>query len=458
MSLFTDTAPLDDTDSQPDSIIGRTPPQNLPAEQAVIGAMLLSKDAITEVSDILTGEDYYRGAHQTLHNVILDLYRRGEPADPFTVEAALGPAELARVGGPGYLHTCISVTPTAANAGYHAAIVKAAAKLRDVIETGTKLVQSGYAAAADDADDVIDHAAGLLQKLTTKSATTAVSREKPLDEVLDNTMAAYFAPAGLQLPLPYRDLAEQAPMERTDLVVIAASPGMGKTTVLVDIARCVALQNDRPVLVGSMEMPHTQIGQRILCAEAQVDMKRFRQRVLNRDEMGRIDKAIQEIHRKPLRIDDSPRVPVSRMRTRLRQMQAMDMLPDLYICDYLQIAKAEAEAGANRTNQVDKIAMDLKEMAQEFEIVVIAAAQLNRKVAERPDKVPMMSDLRESGGIEQNANMVLLLHREDYYEKESPRAGELDLIIAKNRMGTTGTVTVAFKGHYASAADMNASL
>jgi replicative DNA helicase len=456
MSLFTDTTPTDEPTNQ-DGPIERTPPQNLLAEQAVIGAMLLSKDAITEVSDILTAEDYYRGAHQAIHCVILDLYRRGEPADPFTVEAALDPAELVRIGSRSYLHTCISATPTAANAGYHAEIVKAVAKLRDVIETGTKLVQAGYTAAADDADEVIDHAAGLLQKLT-KSATTAVSREKPLDEVLDNTMASYFAPAGLQLPLPYRDLAEQAPMERTDLVVIAASPGMGKTTVLVDIARCVALRNDRPVLVGSMEMPHTQIGQRVLCAEAQVDMKRFRQRVLDKEEMGRIDKAIQEIHRKPLRIDDSPRVPVSRMRTRLRQMQAMDMLPDLYICDYLQIAKAEAEAGANRTNQVDKIAMDLKEMAQEFEIVVIAAAQLNRKVAERPDKVPMMSDLRESGGIEQNANMVLLLHREDYYEKESPRAGELDLIIAKNRMGTTGTVTVAFKGHYASAADMNAGI
>jgi replicative DNA helicase len=455
VTLFDDTDTLTEPASNP---IDRTPPQNVAAEQAVIGAMLLSKDAITEVADILSAEHYYRGAHQLLHRIILDLYQRGEPADPFTVESALDPAELARIGGRSYLHTCVNATPTAANAGYHADIVKATAMLRDVIETGTKLVQSGYTAASDDAEAVLDHAASLLQKLTATSSTTAVSREKPLDEVLDNTMAAYFAPATAQLPLPYKDLADMAPMERTDLVVVAASPGMGKTTVLVDFARCAALENDRRVLVGSMEMPHTQIGQRILCAEAKVDMKRFRRRDLDKDEMRRVDDAIQRIHRKSLRIDDSPRVPVSRMRTRLRQMQAVDMLPELYIVDYLQIAKAEAEAGANRTNQVDKIAMDLKELAQEFEIVVVAAAQLSRKVADRPDKVPMMSDLRESGGIEQNANIVLLLHREDYYDKESSRAGELDLIVAKNRMGTTGTVTVAFKGHHASAADMGAGV
>jgi replicative DNA helicase len=434
----------------------RTPPQNIPAEQAVIGAMLLSKDAITEVADILTAEHYYRGAHQLLHRVILDLYQRGEPADPFTVASALDPAELARIGGRSYLHDCVNATPTAANAGYHANIVKATATLREVIEAGTKLVQSGYAAASDDADEVLDHAASLLHKLTTAtSSTTAVSREKPLDEVLDNTMAAYFNPGDGSLPIPYADLAELAPVEKTDLVVVAASPGMGKTTVMTDWARCVSIANDGRTLIGSMEMPHTQIGQRIICAEAGVNLKRFRARVLNRDEMQQVDDAIQRIHLKRLRVDDSPRVPVSRMKTRLRQLEAIGELPDLYVVDYLQIAKAEAEAGASRVTQVDSIAVGLKELAQEFQIVVVAAAQLNRQVAQRPDKVPMMSDLRESGGIEQNANVVILLHREDYYEKESPRAGELDLIVAKNRMGTTGTATVAFKGHLAHACDMN---
>ncbi|MCX4750954.1 replicative DNA helicase [Kitasatospora sp. NBC_01287] len=449
MTLF-DTEPADAVAQS----IERVSPQNIPAEQAVIGAMLLSKDAITEVVDILTAEDYYRGAHQLLHRTIVGLYQRGEPADPFTVQNALDANDLVRVGGVNYLFTCSNSAPTAASAGYYADIVKAQATLRAIVDTGTSLVQAGYASAGGDAEEVLDHAAGLLQKLTATSSTTAVSREKPLHEVLDNTMAMYFNPGDGSLPIPYADLAELAPVEKTDLVVVAASPGMGKTTVMTDWARCVSIANDGRTLVGSMEMPHTQIGQRIICAEAKVNLKRFRARCLDDDEMHRVAMAIQRIHAKQLRIDDSPRVPVSRMKTRLRQMQAVGELPDLYVVDYLQIAKAEAEAGANRTTQVDSIAVGLKELAQEFEIVVVAAAQLNRQVSQRPDKVPMMSDLRESGGIEQNANVVILLHREDYYEKTSPRAGELDLIVAKNRMGTTGTATVAFKGHLAHACDL----
>lgn len=433
----------------------RKPPQDIFAEQCVIGGMLLSKDAITEVTEIIGPGDYYRPAHETIHRAILDVYGRGEPVDRVTVAAELSKTGLTReAGGDDYLSQCLSVTPTAANAGYYAEEVLRTAILRRIIGAGTELVGIGFKPGAGPANEALDRAASVLQSLTATVGASMTSREKSLKEVLAATMANYEADNGNYLPLPYKDLAARVPMEPGDFVVVAASPGTGKTTILMDMARCLSIRHGRRSFFGSMEMPHTQLGQRILCAEARVDLNHFRTRTLSEEERARIDRARARIENHPLTIDDSTAVPVSRMRTRLRQLQAADQLPELYIVDYLQIAKAEAKAGTNRTGEVDQLARDLRNLAMDFGIVVVAAAQLNRQTTTRADKVPQLSDLRESGGIEQACTIALLADRPEVYDKETPRAGEIDIHIAKNRMGSQGVVTLAYQGYLCRATDM----
>jgi replicative DNA helicase len=445
-------APPDEQD------LGRVPPQDIDAEQSVLGSELLSPNAVSTVVDrIGNGEAFYRPAHTTIHRAIVALWRAGQRADPITVTDALrASGDLQRVGGPAYIHELVDSVPTAANADYYAEIVHRCYQLRTVIEAGTRLVQMGFAAARqqEDTATVVEQAVVELQKLATAAAGDGNGREWGMDKVVEATLEAYYGETAQALPVPWTDLSVMAPMEPGELVVIAAPPGMGKTVALVDIARHAAIQHGRRILISSMEMSHVQIGQRILAAEAKVGLHNLRQKTLDQWGQKRLDEAAARILAAPMRIDDTPAVPVSQWRTRLRQMKAERVLPDGLMIDYLQIAKAEAKANANRTGEVDQLARDLKSLAQEFQIVVVAAAQLSRKVADRPDKKPMMSDLRESGGIEQNASIVILLHREDYYDKTSPRSGEMDMIVAKNRQGPTGTITVAFKSYQATAVDM----
>lgn len=438
-------------------LLERVPPHNTTAEQAVIGGMISSRTAILDAIEIMDGPDFYHPAHETIFSAILMLYALGQPVDPITLVAQLRKnGDLERVGGPPYVHTCVTAIPTAANTGYYAEIVRDLALLRRVIETGTGLVQLGFEARAspDQAASILDAAASRLQALTAGAAARGESREWLLDRIIEDVLTDYDHPSGDNLPLPWKDLEEKAPMEQGDFVVVAARPAMGKTLVLLEIARHVAIRHGRGALVASMEMSHRQMGQRILVAEANVSLQRFRARELDPSEREAVDIAAGQILAAPLRIDDTPAVPISKWRARLRQLQADGKLPAVLIVDYLQIAKAETASGTNRTGEVDSLAAGLKALAQEFQIVVIAAAQLNRKVEERQDKTPNLSDLRESGAIEANANIVVLLNRPDYYEPESQRAGEIDLIIGKNRMGTTGVVTCAFQGRKARVVDM----
>jgi replicative DNA helicase len=432
----------------------RIPPQDIPAEQATLGGMMLNADAITEVCDLLQPADYYRPAHELIHNAILALYRSGEPADPITVTDELTKrGELRRAGGPGYVSALASQVPTSANAGYYAEIVRERAVLRRLVEAGTRIAGMGYAAEGDP-EELLDAAAAELQHLTEGMRRAADDREKNLDQMLDEYLQDYDAGVIDALPLPYADLDAVLRAEPGDFLVVAARPGIGKTVVLMDVACHVAIKNGMRVIVSSMEMSHKQLTQRILAAQAKVPLHHLKERTVTDDERRRLDKAVAKMAGSPLLVDDTPAATISKLRARLRRAAARGETPALLIVDYLQIMKAETKAGTNRTGEVDSLARGLKELAQEFRMVVIAAAQLNRQVEQRVDKTPTLADLRESGSIEAEANAVVLLNRPDAYEKESPRAGELDLILAKNRQGATATVTVAFQGHYARAVDM----
>jgi replicative DNA helicase len=445
--------PTDQQDQGPDDI-EKAPPQNIHAEQCTLGGMLLSPDAITEVTDTLQPADYYRPAHELVHNAILDLYRRGEPADPITVAGELTKrGELARIGGASYLHTLVNTVPTAANAHYYAAIVRERAVLRRLAEAGTRIASMGYNGKGDP-EELLDAAVSELQTLTDGMRRAADEREKTLDQMLDEYLQDFDAGVTDALPLPYTDLGASLRAEPGDFIVVAARPGIGKTVVLMDIARHVAIGNKLRVIVSSMEMSHKQLTERIVAAEAKVPLHHLKERTVSDEDRTKLNKAVARIAGSPLIVDDTPAAPLSKLRARLRKAAARGETPALLVIDYLQIMRAEVKVGTNRTGEVDSLARGLKVLAQEFRMVVIAAAQLNRQVEQRIDKTPTLADLRESGSIEAEANAVVLLNRPDAYEKESPRAGELDLILAKNRQGATGSVTVAFQGHYARAVDM----
>jgi replicative DNA helicase len=439
----------------------RSPPADIDAEQAVLGSMMLARTAVLDVVDVIDGikQPFYKPAHETVFDTMLALYANGQPLDPITVTNQLTQqGDLERVGGHAYIHHLINCVPTAAHASHYAEILRDKALLRAVIQTGTGLVQMGYQAQAnhDTAAQIVDTAAANLQELTAAAKGGNDSREWLLDRVVDAVIDEYDNPCDDVLPLPWADLQSVAPMEPGDLVVVAGRPAMGKSLVLLGIGRHVSIKHRRGCLISSMEMSHIQMGQRLVAAEAHVPLHHLRARTLDRQQYAAVREARDRIRRSPLRMDDTPAVPVSKWRRRLRQLQAKDELPAALIVDYLQIAKAETKA-QNRVIEVDSIAVGLKALAQEFKIVVIAAAQLNRVSEHRTDKTPTLSDLRESGGIENNANIVILLHREDYYDRESPRAGEFDFIVAKNRMGHNATVTAGWQGHYAQIVDMEAA-
>jgi replicative DNA helicase len=444
--------------TEDDATHDRTPPQDIQAEQSVLGGMMLSAGAIAEVLDVpLTAADFYRPAHETIFATILDLNGRGEPADVVTVAAELMRlGDIARVGGAPYLHTLINAVPTAANAGYYADIVKERAILRRLGEAGTRIVQMSYSTDGTDIAAIVDRAAADIQAVIGAQAgdedmaPTSVDAESFLDDLLDGEEQNF-------LPLPYADLADCAPIEGGELVTVAGAPGMGKSVVLLDMARHAALKCGLPVLYVSIEMPRKQLLQRMYAAEARVPQDRLRSRRdserLSDEDMVRVWKAKDRIASVNLNLWTTGSVTVPALRTRLRRMQAQKALPAVVFIDYLQIMKVDRESG-NRTVDVSGLSGGLKRIAMDFNIPIIVGAQLNRNLEQRADKRPMLSDLRESGSIEQDSSVVVMLYRDDYYDRESPLAGEMDLLVRKNRMGTTANITVAFQGHYARAVDM----
>jgi replicative DNA helicase len=433
----------------------RTPPHDVAAEQCVLGGMLMSKDAISDVMETISAQDHYRPAHQLVHEAILELYGRGEPADAVTVSDLLGKrGELGRVGGGSYLHTLIASVPTAANAGYYARIVRERALLRRLVEVGTRIVQLGYAGDGD-ADELVDRAQAEVYGVTERRITEDyLSLSEIMPGALDEIEAIGSRGGGMTgVPTGFADLdALTNGLHAGQMIVIAARPAIGKSTLALDLARAAAVRHAQATVIFSLEMSRNEITMRLLSAEVRVPLHTMRTGQMGDEDWTRLARRMSEVVDAPLFIDDSPNMSMMEIRAKCRRLKQQHDLK-LVIIDYLQLMSSPRRV-ENRQQEVSEMSRSLKLLAKEIDVPVIAISQLNRGPEQRTDKRPLLSDLRESGSIEQDSDVVILLHREDAYERESPRAGEADLIVAKHRNGPTATVTVAFQGHYSRFVDM----
>jgi replicative DNA helicase len=435
----------------------RQPPQDLPAEQSVLGAVLLSKDAIADVVEVLKPDDFYRPAHQTIYECVLDLYGRGEPADPVTISAELERrGELLRIGGAPYLHTLIATVPTAANAGYYAEIVADRAILRRLVEAGTRIVQLGYhGAEGADTDDVVDRAQAAVYEVTDRRVTEDyVALEDVLQPTMDEIDAiASRGGVSFGVPTGFTDLDDVTNgLHAGQMIIVAARPGIGKSTLGLDFARNASVKHGLTSVVFSLEMSRTEIVMRMLSAEAKIRLADMRAGTMTDDDWTRLARRMSEISEAPMFIDDSPNMTIMEIRAKARRLKQRHDLK-LIILDYMQLMTSGKKV-ESRQQEVSEFSRQLKLLAKELEVPLVAISQLNRGPEQRTDKKPMLSDLRESGSLEQDADMVMLLSRPDAFERDDPRAGEADVILAKHRNGPTATITVAHQLHYSRFSDI----
>ena len=439
----------------PRKVNDRTPPQDMAAEQAVLGSMLISKDAIADVSETLRGADFYRPMHETIYDAIIDLYGRGEPADMVTVADELRrKAELDRIGGAPYLHTLASNVPIAANASYYGEIVREKSVLRRLVEAGTKIVQIGYAGEGE-VDNIVDEAQAEVFKLTDKRSGEDYSPLADImDGVLDEIEAISNREAGLYgVPTGFADFDELTNgFHGGQMIIVAARPAMGKSTLALDFCRAASIHNNLTSVFFSLEMSRSEITMRLLSAEAKVPLNHIRNGNMSDDDWNKLARKMGEVSSAPMFIDDSPNMTMMEIRSKARRLKQRHDLK-LIVIDYLQLMSSGKKV-ESRQLEVSEFSRQIKLLAKELEVPIIALSQLNRGSEQRSDKRPAVSDLRESGSLEQDADMVVLLHRDDVYEKESTRPGEADVIIAKHRNGPTRDLVVAFQGHYSRFVDM----
>ena len=434
----------------------RTPPQDVIAEQSVLGGMLLSKDAISDVVEILRERDFYRPAHELIYDAIVDLYGRGEPADPVTVSAELTKrGDLVRAGGAPYLHTLISSVPTAANAGYYAKIIRERAIMRRLVEAGTKIVQLGYTDEGE-VDDAVDQAQAEVYAVTERrESEDYVQLSELLPAAYDEIEKISSGVAGEGVKTGFKDLdALTNGFHPGNMIVLAARPAVGKSTLGLDIARYASIHKRETSVIYSLEMSRSEITMRMLSAEARVPLNNIRSGQLGEEEWAKMARRMGEISDAPLFIDDSPNLSLMEIRAKSRRLKQRHDLK-LIVIDYLQLMTSGKRV-ENRQQEVSEFSRQLKLLAKELNVPVVAISQLNRSPEQRSDKKPMLSDLRESGSIEQDADVVILLHREDLYDSQN-RSGEADLIVAKHRNGPTRTITVSAQLHLARFTDMAAN-
>ncbi len=428
----------------------KIPPQNIEAEQSVLGGVLIEPDALSRVLEIMRGPDFYREAHQKIFTAMVDMYQKGTPVDLITLsEHLLSRNQMEAVGGAAYLASLADAIPSAVNIEVYARIVRDKATLRRLISLSAEIASKSYRFSGD-VEDILDQAEKSIFEISEDKITPHVY---PLSEVIKDSFRTieelYDRKERVSgVPTGFINLDQYTSgLQPSDLIIVAGRPSMGKTAFALDMARNAATQAEIPVLIFSLEMSRQQLATRMLCSEARVDAHRLRSGYIGERDWPRLTSAAGVLSEAPIFIDDSAAMSVLQMRAKARRLKA-DRGLGLVVVDYLQLMSGRA--GADRREQeISEISRSLKALAKELHLPVIALSQLNRKVEDRTDKRPVMADLRESGAIEQDADVILFIYRDEMYDENSKHKGIAEIIIGKQRNGPSGVrVNLAFLNQY----------
>src|SRR4051794_14470503 len=426
------------------------PLQNLDAEESVLGAMMLSESAIEATSNEIDAGDFYRESHAKIYRAALELYQQGQPVDAITVADKLDErGELEEVGGKQRIHEIATLVPATSNARHYARIVREMATLRGLTVVGEGIQRLGWDRPGE-APELVDRAEQMVFDLAQHRIRGSFEHIEVLVKESFEQITRMYEQGGEMTGTPtgFRDLDQlTAGLQPGNLVVIAGRPSMGKSAFALGIASNLALQHETPVAVFTLEMSKLETAQRLMCAEGRVELQRLRTGRLTQDDWPRLVKACDALTKAPIYVDDTRLTTMLEIRGKCRRLKAREPKLGLILIDYLQLMTSGAQA-ENRVQEVSQISRSLKMLAGDLEVPVVALSQLSRGVESRTDKRPLLSDLRESGSIEQDADLVMFLYRDEYYNENTDRPGEADLLIAKHRNGGLGDVPLTFQGEY----------
>lgn len=439
-------------------MIERIPPQNLEAEQAVLGGMLIEREAISKVAEFLRSEDFYREAHRLIFGAMQELFNKNEPVDLVTVTEYLRKSDkLENAGGIAYITSLANSVPTAANIIYHGKIVEEKSLLRQLINSATNIAGMGYE-ASEEVANILDKAEKMILEVSGRKIGGDFTPIKSIIfDAFGKIEQLYASKGGITgLASGFKDLDRlTSGLQASDLILVAARPSMGKTAFTLNIASNVAIREKQAVAFFSLEMSKEQLVQRMLCAEASIDSQRLRIGELEDRDWSKLISAADRLSSAPIFIDDTAGITVMEMRSKARRLKIEHDLK-LIIIDYLQLMQGSGgKGGENRQQEISEISRSLKALAREINVPVIALSQLSRSVESRQVKKPMLSDLRESGSLEQDADIVAFLYREDYYNPDTENKNITEVIIAKHRNGPVDTVQLFFHKQFTKFSDLS---
>ncbi|HSO02611.1 MAG TPA: replicative DNA helicase, partial [Gaiellaceae bacterium] len=436
------------------------PPQNLEAEESVLGAMLLSPVAVGTVSEILDAADFYRESHAKVYRGALALWAKGEPVDAITLVDSLEErGELEQVGGRARIHELAALVPATANAAHYARIVREMATLRGLVRAGSEIARLGQERPGE-TTDLVDRAEQIVFDLAQQRVTSDFAHiEGLLKESFERIMHLYEAGADVTgIPTGFKELDKlTSGFQPGNLIVIAARPSMGKSALALQMAQNLAVRNDIPVALFTLEMSKSEVTQRMMCSEAKVESQSLRTGKLKPEDWPRLTAACDKLMKAPIWVDDTGSITMMEIRSKARRLKSREPNLGLIIVDYLQLMTSGSNS-ENRVQEVSQISRSLKVLARDLEVPIVALSQLSRAVEQRHDKRPILSDLRESGSIEQDADLVGFVYRDEYYNgEESDSQGIAELILAKHRNGPTDTIKLSFLKRYAKFTDLAAA-
>ena len=431
--------------------VGKIPPHDVDAEQAILGSMLTDQDAVIDAMEVLKPEDFYREDNKYIYQSIINLYNRGEPIDIITVKAELTSMQkFEAVGGIEYLATLPDKVPLVANADKYIKIVEEKSILRQLIKAANEIQSLGYA-QNEEIDNIVDQSEKMIfnimqgknQKGYTQIKDVLVETFAELEKLYNQKETITGVPTGFA-DLDYKT----AGLHNSDLILIAARPAMGKSAFALNIATYAAINTKKPVVIFNLEMSKEQLVNRMLCSEAMVDSNKIRTGKIDEEDWIKLATALGPLSEAPIYIDDTPGISVAEIRAKCRKLK-LEKNIGLVVIDYLQLIQGSGKRNASREQEISEISRSLKILAKELDVPVIALSQLSRAAEARQDHRPMLSDLRESGAIEQDADIVMFLYRDDYYNPDSEKKNIAEVILAKHRAGSTGTVELLWMGNYA---------